>query len=48
LRSEKEIRGKLEEIQYTFGDAFDFEVSKETKVIFKTLKWVLEEIDNLN
>ena len=48
LRSEKQIREKIEEIQYTFGDTFDFEVPKEKKIIYKTLKWVLEEIDDLN
>ena len=48
MRTERQIREKLEEIQYTFGDAFDFEVPKETKIIYKTLKWVLEEIDDLN
>jgi len=48
LRSEKTIREKLEEIQYTFGDTFDHEVPKDTKIIYKTLKWVLEEIDDLN
>ena len=48
MRSEKQIRNKIEEIQYTFGDTFDFEVPKEKKIIFKTLKWVLEEIDDLN
>ena len=48
MRNEKQIRDKLEEIQYTFGDTFDFEVPKETKIIYKTLKWVLEEIEDLN
>jgi hypothetical protein len=48
LRTERKIREKVEEIQHTFGDSFDFEVPKETKIIFKTLKWVLEEIDDLN
>ena len=48
MRSEKIIREKMEEIQYTFGDTFDFEVPKDTKIIYKTLKWVLEEIDDLN
>jgi hypothetical protein len=48
LRTEKQIKEKLEEIQYTFGDTFDFEVPKETKIIYKTLKWVLEEIDHLS
>ena len=48
MRTEKQIREKIEEIQYAFGDAFDFEVPKEKRIIFKTLKWVLEEIDDLN
>ena len=48
MRAEKIIREKLEEIQYTFGDTFDFEVPKEKKIIYKTLKWVLEEIEDLN
>ena len=48
MKNEKQIRDKIEEIQYTFGDTFDFEVPKETKIIYKTLKWVLEEIEDLN
>jgi hypothetical protein len=48
LRAERQIREKLEEIQHTYGDTFDFEVPKETKMIYKTLKWVLEEIDDIN
>ena len=48
MRTEKNIREKLEQIENTYGDIFDFEVPKDTKIIYKTLKWVLEEIDTLN
>ena len=48
LRTEKIIREKLDQIEHTYGDAFDFEVPHDTKIIYKTLKWVLEEIDNLS
>ena len=48
MRSENQIREKIEEIQYSFGDSFDFEVPKEKKIIYKTLKWVLEDIDDLS
>ena len=47
MRTEKQIREKIEEIQYAFGDSFDYEVPKEKRIIFKTLNWVLEEIDDI-
>ena len=42
------IREKLEQIEHTYGDTFDFEVPNDTKIIYKVLKWVLEEIDTLS
>ena len=48
MRTEKAIREKLEQIENTYGDTFDFEVPQNTKIIYKVLKWVLEEIDTLN
>ena len=48
MRNEKTIREKLEQIENTYGDTFDFEVPQDTKIIYKALKWVLEEIDILN
>lgn len=48
MRTEKTIREKLEQIENTYGDTFDFEIPQDTKTIYKTLKWVLEEIESLN
>ena len=45
VKTEKEIKEKIDEIEKVFSDIADCIELYESEIVVKTLKWVLGEID---